>query len=507
MAYDAAWRPASLSGEGLTLVSNVAYNPAGGTTGFVRNDGVNTFTNTFEYNSLNQITRQLVKQGVNTTLQDLNYTYSPNQNNGQILSQTDALSGETVVYEYNRLNHLIRAETTSPRWGLQFSYDGFGNRTNQTVTKGTGPNHSVTIQAATNRILTAGYVDDANGNLTQMPLMTMTYDIANRMVSSDHSSIGAITYRYNHANQRVYMKSGSKISYFLYGLGGERLLEMEEQCNGNCWNYQETQRWIYFAGGKMFQKTGTVLKAVTPNRLSSEAKHYPYGETDGTPPSDTKDYFATYRRDGTNLDYAWNRYYSPTMGRFTTADPYGGSASPNNPQSWNRYSYTNGNPVNRIDPDGLLTIIMGGTALQPWGRSDADWGKPGTPFHRAVSNYFGEEAVVIEWRGQPYTWGSAEAALANYIAAYDFAEGEKLNVVAHSHGGNVVKNYTWKSEARFIDVLVTLGTPQWGFPAIKRTGVGTYLNVYSRNVTGFRRLLDLRRIGRSPDFRVISLGR
>jgi RHS repeat-associated protein len=106
----------------------------------------------------------------------------------------------------------------------------------------------------------------------------------------------------------------------------------------------------------MFSKTGTTLKAITPNRLASEAKHFPYGETDGTPPADTKDYFATYRRDGTGLDYAWNRYYSPTMGRFTTADPYEGSVSLGNPHSWNRYTYTDNNPVNYLDPTGLLTV-------------------------------------------------------------------------------------------------------------------------------------------------------
>jgi RHS repeat-associated protein len=198
---------------------------------------------------------------------------------------------------------------------------------------------------------------DANGNMTQMPLMTMSYDVANRMVSSDHSSQGVTTYRYNHANQRIYMKTGTKISYFLYGPGGERLLEMEEQCGGNCWNYQETQRWIYFAGRKMFSKTGTTLKAITPNRLASEAKHFPYGETDGPPPADTKDYFATYRRDTTGLDYAWNRYYSPTMGRFTTADPYEASAALTDPQTWNRYGYVGDDPVNGTDRTGLLRDI------------------------------------------------------------------------------------------------------------------------------------------------------
>jgi RHS repeat-associated protein len=51
-----------------------------------------------------------------------------------------------------------------------------------------------------------------------------------------------------------------------------------------------------------------------------------------------------------------NRYYSNGFGRFMTPDPYkgisGGSGDPDNPQSWNKYAYTVGDPVNWIDPDG-----------------------------------------------------------------------------------------------------------------------------------------------------------
>lgn len=254
------------------------------------------------------------------------------------------------------LKRLVSAETAgSGGWGLSYSYDGFGNRTNQSVTKGSGPTHSVTINATNNRISTSGYVYDSNGNMTQMPSLTMVYDASNRMVESNHASAGTHYYGYNQANQRVFERKGTQVTYYLYGIGGERLMEMTETCSGSCVGYTEVQRWIYFAGKKAFSKTGSTLKAVTPNRLESEAKHFPYGEVQGTAPTDTKDHFATYRRDETGLDYAWNRYYSPTMGRFTTADPYGGSVELANPQSWNRYSYVENNPVSHYDPAGTTS--------------------------------------------------------------------------------------------------------------------------------------------------------
>jgi hypothetical protein len=36
-----------------------------------------------------------------------------------------------------------------------------------------------------------------------------------------------------------------------------------------------------------------------------------------------------------------------------TADPFGGSAKPQNPSSWNRYSYVENDPINKNDPSGL----------------------------------------------------------------------------------------------------------------------------------------------------------
>ena len=77
-------------------MNGISYNAAGAMTTFTRNDGSGTnVNNSYVFNDLYQMTNQTVTKG-GTTLQNLSYTFSSTQNNGQILSQTDALSGETV---------------------------------------------------------------------------------------------------------------------------------------------------------------------------------------------------------------------------------------------------------------------------------------------------------------------------------------------------------------------------------------------------------------------------
>lgn len=57
-------------------------------------------------------------------------------------------------------------------------------------------------------------------------------------------------------------------------------------------------------------------------------------------------------------DYFGARYYSSTNGRFMSPDPKMGSGHAANPQSWNRYSYSLGNTLRFIDPDGEEAILF-----------------------------------------------------------------------------------------------------------------------------------------------------
>src|ERR1051326_218164 len=66
--------------------------------------------------------------------------------------------------------------------------------------------------------------------------------------------------------------------------------------------------------------------------------------------------FTTYERDANGTDEAMARRYNRWHSRFDQPDPYDGSYDMTDPQSFNRYAYTHGDPVNYIDPTGMDDI-------------------------------------------------------------------------------------------------------------------------------------------------------
>jgi YD repeat-containing protein len=151
--YDSMGRLATIRdpglGGGTDMVSGAQYNVAGQLTQMsVAWEG----TRTFNYNTLGQLTRQ-TSPGV-----DLEYIFPSTDNDGRLWKKKDWLSGEEVTYQYDEIGRLTAAATTGPEWGLSWTYDGFGNRLAQTVTKGSAPAASVTVNPATNRVVGLGYL-------------------------------------------------------------------------------------------------------------------------------------------------------------------------------------------------------------------------------------------------------------------------------------------------------------------------------------------------------------
>jgi len=95
----------------------------------------------------------------------------------------------------------------------------------------------------------------------------------------------------------------------------------------------------------------------TADRLQSKGNgstYYPYGESKTSTSGDDREGFATYTRDEkSGLDYADQRWYASGVGRFGSVDPAISSAITRQPNSWNRYSYVELDPISRTDANGL----------------------------------------------------------------------------------------------------------------------------------------------------------
>ncbi len=304
----------------------------------------------------------------------ITYTYSTTQNNGQVTGVTDSVSGEAVAYQYDALKRLTSASatpttgSTPAAWTQSFSYDGFGNLTGKTLN---GTVTSIPVNAGTNQLLSASY--DANGNMTSGAGVSLGYDEANRVVSATPTSGGTEYYGYAPDNKRVYRLTpqtggGWVENWTFYGAQGEKLVTNMQLAGPNevftggvqtGWSYSFTggQSAIWFAG-KMIYDGGAMYQDRLGTNRSGGARFRPYGD-EITSTGNDRVKFGTYTRDSlSGLDYADQRFYTSSYGRFNTPDPYQAAAKgandPSTPMSWNRYTYVDGDPVNWYDPKGLF---------------------------------------------------------------------------------------------------------------------------------------------------------
>jgi len=339
--------------SGASVMSNVTYGVAGE---MLSMTGMLNETRT--YNSMFQLTRITVP-----SVLDIQYVYSAANNNGKISSQTDVLSGEEITYAYDALNRLATAVTTDnpnvTQWGQSYTFDGFGNLTDQNVIKGSAPTMHVVYNSATNR--QTGDVADANGNIGS----GYSYDIENRLLKA---GTGMPQYGYDAGNKRI-----ERDTEFTFWAGNQKWATYTAAVSGSAVTFTLTGTNVYFGGRLIAKGTynsgGTndkiTLASVAQDRLGSmNGKFYPFGQERPSATTNDKEKFTGYFRDAaTGLDYADQRYEQPGVGRFMTPDSARGT-NLRDPSSWNRYAYVGGDPINRVDPTGQYWadpwVIAGG---------------------------------------------------------------------------------------------------------------------------------------------------
>jgi RHS repeat-associated protein len=299
---------------------------------------------------------------------NMSYTYNAN---GQATVLTDWVNGGQSVtsYSYDNLNRL--SGVIANNWTMAWSYDAFGNRLTQTGTPSTGanavPTSSLTYNPNTNQIWQGNYSYDANGNMTQMPgpsstVDSMEYDVFDRLsvLENSNNQTGS-SYSYDAFGRRIakLLPSGGVKVYF-YSMRGQSLGEYDFTPSGTTGIYPVSLSLpnVYFAGQRVNQwtdRTGSKRK----DNTNTNSHYYPYGEEITSTNNDTYKFARTYRDSDSGLDYAKARYYASSIGRFLSVDRLHVNPRPHVPQGWNRYAYANGDPVNRFDPRGKDSCLVG----------------------------------------------------------------------------------------------------------------------------------------------------
>jgi RHS repeat-associated protein len=231
------------------------------------------------------------------------------------------------------------------------------------------------------------YAYDAAGNVTSDGAHTYQYDAENRLVTVDSGATAQ--YAYDYQNRRVKKVAGGNITLYVwegshviaehdgtvgtyanpgsspYGVRsclvdymylGSRLV-MSRHYTPNCvyqYGYPTICHPTWTDSYYLSDRLSTRLVLDANGNVIGRQGHLPFGEDFGESGTQEKHHFTSYERDGeTGTDYAVNRQYSQSMGRFVRVDPFGGSNNVNNPQSLNRYAYVQNDPVNAGDPLGL----------------------------------------------------------------------------------------------------------------------------------------------------------
>lgn len=264
-------------------------------------------------------------------------------------------------YAYDTLSRITQAKETitgqsTAGWTRNFDYDAWGNGwTVLSGSSGLTVNPSTPIGSANfnsqNRLGINGSGYDAAGNQTAIAGFTNAFDGEGHLKSSILA--GTTTqYLYDGEGRRVKKVMPSRTVTYVYSVTGDLSSEFDTQGTG-----EGTQYLLADALGSTRQTLNSV-------GVSTHCFDYlPFGEeipqgvngrgscyaSSVTP---TVKFTGKERDAETGLDYFGARYSSSAQGRFTSSDQPFADQHPENPQSWNLYTYTLNNPLRYVDPDG-----------------------------------------------------------------------------------------------------------------------------------------------------------
>jgi len=251
----------------------------------------------------------------------------------------------------------------------------FRSHSNRLTYSGPGGSHTYTYDAV-NRLTSAGgvtYTWDDRGNLTDDGTFTYTTNAAGRLVRAE-SVTTTLVYTYASTSLSAGTATGLRVAQSVDGDVTEfawdwasGIPEMLQSHNPQSANPQS----LYLVGHETLgQWDGDAWSYTLPDGLGSvrqvtdgagrvrAAREWtPYGVEVGGAQTGLG-YTGEWQDAALGLTYLRARWYDGRTGRFTQRDPWEGSLL--HPGTRNGYNYADGNPVMRVDPLGLASVMYPG---------------------------------------------------------------------------------------------------------------------------------------------------
>lgn len=332
----------------------------------------NGVTQTVSYDSSDKPTQIKAAIGTNPPLTKFDYTYidpaTPARKSKLVWSVTDK-DANTTSYSYDFLDRLIGAvERNSANTIIDdraYSYDAASNRTSQTINSATTTYEyndanqlcwwvpgSSTNACGSPPTGATSYSYDANGNETANSAgRAFTLNIRDQNTSYTAPGGSAVSWAYAGEGQTERTTvAGTTQRNNMLGLGGEGSTYYTRDTNGTLISQRASSRHYYLTD----QLGSTIALTDTTGAVARTYKYDPYGNRRSTTGSLTQPFQFTgeYQHSG-DLYKIGARYYDTTIGRWTQQDPLDQAGDL---RDGNRYAYAAADPVNLIDPSGLISI-------------------------------------------------------------------------------------------------------------------------------------------------------